>query len=345
MTKSHKKNFSILAITHIKKFKFVYLFLAACLVTATYWYFYSQYYLSTDDAYINTDVVQISPLANGTVIKIYVTNNQQVKPGDKLFDIDPSPYQLAVDQAQAQLGVARQTMEQATAAIEAAKAQVASQEAQLADTKLNTARILAIVNKHLLAVQDGDNAKAALAKDTAALAAAKANLAQAESNLGKAGDDNEQIKLATAALKQAQLNLSYTQVTAPNDGTVANFTLRVGDVVQAGLPNQPLFALINKQDYWVDANFKETDLQHIKTGQKAHIEVDMYPDHIFKGVVESISGGSGTAFSLLPPENATGNWVKVTQRVPVRIRIVEPDPQFPLRIGTTASVTLHLKES
>jgi len=236
-------------------------------------------------------------------------------------------------------------MEQATAAIEAAKAQVASQEAQLADTKLNTARILAIVNKHLLAVQDGDNAKAALAKDTAALAAAKANLAQAESNLGKAGDDNEQIKLATAALKQAQLNLSYTQVTAPNDGTVANFTLRVGDVVQAGLPNQPLFALINKQDYWVDANFKETDLQHIKTGQKAHIEVDMYPDHIFKGVVESISGGSGTAFSLLPPENATGNWVKVTQRVPVRIRIVEPDPQFPLRIGTTASVTLHLKES
>ena len=117
-----------------------------------------------------------------------------------------------------------------------------------------------------------------------------------------------------------------------------SLSLRPGNTVQ---PGAPLFVVIGDQDYWVDANFKETELKEIRPGQKATIKSDVYPDHPFHGVVQSLSGGSGTAFSLLPAQNATGNWVKVTQRVPVRIRVEDPDPQHPLRIGTTATVKVR----
>jgi membrane fusion protein (multidrug efflux system) len=129
-------------------------------------------------------------------------------------------------------------------------------------------------------------------------------------------------------------------VFAPTSGTVANLTLRPGSPVQ---PLAPVFSLVSDSNYWVDANFKETQLDRIRRGQKATVRVDMYPDRPFQGVVQSLSGGSGAAFSLLPPENATGNWVKVTQRVPVRVSIVDIDPEHPLRIGTTATVRIALR--
>ena len=127
-------------------------------------------------------------------------------------------------------------------------------------------------------------------------------------------------------------------MTAPTNGVIANLSLQPGNTVS---PNVPLFVVISDQEFWVDANFKETQLKEIRVGQKATIESDVYPDHPFHGVVQSVSGGSGAAFSLLPPQNATGNWVKVTQRVPVRIRVEDPDPQHPLRIGTTATVKVR----
>jgi membrane fusion protein (multidrug efflux system) len=148
-----------------------------------------------------------------------------------------------------------------------------------------------------------------------------------------------EVKLAKAELTQAQLELQYTQIKAATDGWITNMSLREGNIATA---NQPLFALISSQEFWVDANFKETELQQIKPGQKAMIEVDMYPGHKFIGKVDSISAGSGTAFSLLPPQNATGNWVKITQRVPVRIHIENLSLNYPLRIGTTASVIIDL---
>ncbi len=125
---------------------------------------------------------------------------------------------------------------------------------------------------------------------------------------------------------------------APTSGTIANLTLRPGNTVT---PDTPLFVLIGNQEFWVDANFKETELTRIRAGQEVTIDSDVYPDHPFRGVVESVSGGAGTAFSLLPPQNATGNWVKVTQRVPVRIRVLDPDPAYPLRIGTSATVRVR----
>lgn len=152
------------------------------------------------------------------------------------------------------------------------------------------------------------------------------------------GDEiNAQLEQAIAALAQAEYDLANTLVKAPKSGILADFQTRVGDTVTKGYD---LFALVEQQDFWVDANFKETQLQRIKPGQTATITVDMYPGYSFKGVVQSISPGSGTVFSLLPPENATGNWVKVTQRVPVRIRIINSNPRYPLITGTSAHATV-----
>lgn len=148
---------------------------------------------------------------------------------------------------------------------------------------------------------------------------------------------NANLAVAKASLDQAELNLAHTNIYAPADGYLVNFSVRPGTLITA---DQPLFALIENQQWWVDANYKETDLARIRSGQTAKIVLASYPDHIFKGLVQSISSGSGSAFSLLPPENATGNWIKVTQRFPVKVLILDPAPKFPLRVGATASVTI-----
>ena len=134
--------------------------------------------------------------------------------------------------------------------------------------------------------------------------------------------------------------IENTGACAPTSGTIASLSLRPGSTVSA---QAPVFSIISDRDYWVDANFKETQLRRVRPGQRVRVVTDVYPDHVFSGEVQSLSGGSGAAFSLLPPENATGNWVKVTQRVPVRVRILDPDPAHPLRIGTTASVEVKAR--
>jgi membrane fusion protein (multidrug efflux system) len=156
--------------------------------------------------------------------------------------------------------------------------------------------------------------------------------------LGEVGAKNAAVRGAAANLSQATLDLEHTKVYAPASGLIANFGLRPGSMVQREVP---LFTIIGDEEYWVDANFKETELDRIVTGQKASVVLDMYKRHPFEGEVESLSGGSGSAFSLLPAQNATGNWVKVTQRVPVRVRITNPDPKYPLRVGTTATVRVR----
>jgi len=262
---------------------------------AIYWVLSSKY-VTTDDAYINANVVQIASRVSGQIAELKVTNNQLVHRGDVLFTIDPNPFKVSLNKAQAQLAMA---------------------EAKLHNTQLSANRALALVKVNAMAKQDQDNAIANLQTASA------------------------EVALAKAAVDQSQLELQYTKVIAVNDGWIANMNLRVGNLVTV---NQPLFALIDSSQYWVDANFKETEMAKIHSGQKATIIVDMYADHKFSGVVESISGGSGAAFSLLPPENATGNWVKVAQRVPVKIRILTDAPGFPLRIGTTASVKVKISD-
>ncbi len=278
-----------------KKIYALLLLIILCLIIIIYWW-YSSLYESTGDAYLNANIVEISPRVTGQVAQLYVVNNQFVRAGQSLFDIDPVPYQVAVQKAQAQLA-----MNQAT----------------LTDAQLTANRILPLVAKKVLPPTEGDTATANLQNAAAAVQLAKANLTQ------------------------AQLNLGYTKIVAPTNGWVTNLSLRAGNVVPA---DQAVFIIVSNEEFWVDANFKETQLAKIHPGQFADVIFDTYPDKHFKGVVESVSSGSGSAFSLLPPQNATGNWVKVTQRVPVRIRIIDPDPNYPLRIGTTANVKINLKK-
>jgi membrane fusion protein (multidrug efflux system) len=313
---------------------------AAGIAAFRYWRENAQY-VSTDNAYVQANQGEVTAQVSGPVTRVYVRDQQAVKAGDPLFDIDPANYELALQKAQAQLEMARQSVNQESAAVASAEAVLSQRRAEAANARNTWIRNQELMKSGFLSAQGAENARTQYATAEAAVKAAEAGVAQARSALGRTGDQNAAVQSATTAVKQAQLDLARTRVTAPTNGVVANLTLQPGNTVQ---PAVPLFVVISDQEYWVDANFKETELKDIRPGQKAIITSDVYPDHPFHGVVQSLSGGSGTAFSLLPPQNATGNWVKVTQRVPVRIRVEDPDPQHPLRIGTTASVKVRKSE-
>ncbi len=302
-----------------------------------YWQ-HSRAFVSTDNAYVNANTVEIAAQVSGTVTQVHVRDNQHVDAGAPLFEIDPRPYQVALDKAQAQLDLARQSTLQESAAVAQAQAQLAQRQAELRNAQSNDWRTRQLVQSGFLSQQGGETARTQVQTAQAAVQAAQAAVEQAQSTLGKTGEENANVRSAMAAVEQARLDLEHTRVVAPTAGTIANLSLRPGNTVQPGVP---LFVLIGEQEFWVDANFKETELKRVRPGQEATVKLDMYPDRPFHGVVESVSGGAGTAFSLLPPQNATGNWVKVTQRVPVRIRITDPDPNRPLRIGTTATVEVR----
>ena len=302
-----------------------------------YWR-HSQLYVSTDNAYLNANMVEIAPQVTGPVLQIHVRDQQTVRAGDPLFEIDSRPYEIALAEAQAQLELANQSNSQESAAVAAAKAQVAQRAAELRMARSNDKRTRDLIANGFLSQQNAETTQTQAETAAAVVTAAEANLEAAQSTLGKVGSRNAAVQVAQARVDQAKLDLGFTRVVAPTSGVIANFSLRPGSTVQKGVP---IFTIIDDQEYWVDANFKETELNRVRVGEQATVVMDMYKQHPFKGEVESLSGGSGTAFSLLPAQNATGNWVKVTQRVPVRIRVLDPDPAFPLRIGTTASVEVE----
>jgi len=298
----------------------------------------NRHFASTDNAYVGANQVEIASQVSGPVATVHVRDQQAVEAGAPLVDVDPAPYELALAKAKAQLELARQSASQEGAGIASAEAVLAQRRAEAANARGTYQRNLQLMKSGFLSAQGIENSRTQLASADATVRAAEANVAQARSAAGQAGDENAAVQAANAAVKQAELDLQRTHLVAPVHGTVANLTIQAGNTVQPGVP---LFVVISDREFWVDANFKETELKEIRVGQDAQIKVDMYPDHPFEGVVESLSGGSGAAFSLLPPQNATGNWVKVTQRVPVRIKVKDLDPAHPLRIGTTATVKVR----
>ena len=227
-------------------------------------------------------------------------------------------------------------------AVKAAEATLTQRQAELKNTQKSTQRTLTLVKRKLASQADADQASQNLSVAEAAVVAAQNELQEAKEKLGINGENNASLRAAKATLAQAQLDLGYTMVRAPHDGVVENVTIRPGSTVTA---YQSTFSLIENRDYWASANFKETQLTRIRTGQPATIHIDMYPDQIFNGIVSSISTSSGASFALLPPENATGNWVKVTQRFPVRIKIISRYPNAPLRIGSSCTVTIDTTQS
>jgi membrane fusion protein (multidrug efflux system) len=294
---------------------------------------------STENAYINADVVSVAAQVNGRVIAVYIKDNQHVHKGDPLFDIDPQPFNIALERAQADLATAKQKAREDNAEVEAARALVAQAETDFANARSTYARDKELVDQHFLSQQSLDDAQTRMQALQATLEQARAKLTKALSVPVKTSERGDVLK-AQAAIDQAKLDLAHTHVTASENGQISNLTLTAGSLVGIGVP---LFALIEDNSFHIDANFKETELPGIHPGQPVDIQIDMYPGQHFKGTVDSISGGTGTAFSLLPPQNATGNWVKIAQRVPVRIRLAPTDADHPLRIGATATVSVQLR--
>lgn len=312
-----------------------------CLLIAGYLYIeHRKKYPSTDDAYVHGNIIYIAPRLGGQVKTVNVVNFGHVHEGEMLVQIDPATYEAQFNQARAAYAVASEENKAASEGILAASTAITTAAANLHKVQLNFRRTMTMVSQGVLPRQEGDTAQAALATARDNLAGARAHMAQLIAEQGSAGQSAPAVQEAAAALMLATLNLSYTNISAPADGEVGQVSVHPGSVVNAG---EALMPLVVAQSFWVEANFKEDDLGRIQPGMPASVQLDMYPDTLFSGTVVAISPASGSSFSLLPPENATGNWVKITQRFPVRIQLQDTDKlpaRAPLRVGASATVTV-----
>ncbi len=292
---------------------------------------------STDNAYVGADTVPVAAQIAGRVMQVHVKPNSTVAAGQPLFDLDDRPHRMAVERAQARLAQARLQAREAQAELAAAQADVKRVEhlIEQAGTRLKRADDLA--RQGFVSSQAAEDARAQVSVENSSLEASRARVRRAGTQAYARIDEHPAVLAAHAELRQAQLDLEYTHIVAPAAGRVTNLRLTAGTQVQA---NATLFVLVAEQGYWVDANFKEGELPGIASGQRARVELDAMPDVVFDGIVESISPGTGAAFALLPPQNATGNWVKTAQRVPVRIRLTGLAAGTALPIGASASVSV-----
>ncbi|MEF1199397.1 HlyD family secretion protein [Vibrio owensii] len=321
------------------------LFLLVCAIGfgAMYWSWqYSDSHPSTEDAYVRAKILSVAPQVQGQVISVEAKDFQVVNKGDLLLKIDSRPYLLAVKQAKAAYQLAVQQHDVADKQVTEAVAGLDAARSNLTEAQLEYKRTNSLVKRKLASDQDLDTAKNKLANAQASLEQARATVEKAIANRGEEGAEAAVVQQAAAQLAQAELNLSYTDITSPVDGIAGEINTHTGSVVGIG---QTLFPVIVKDSYWVRANFKETDLTHIKAGMHAEVVIDMYPDVVWDAKVEELSPASGTSFSLMPPENATGNWVKIKQRFPVRLTLEVPEGAPQLRVGASSEVTVDLKSN
>ncbi len=311
--------------------------------SAVYYFRFVVPFESTDNAFIEGYVIPMASQVPGRVGELLVKDNQAVKQGDVILKIDPRDYEASLAQARADLTAARSRVEQAKAQVKASEAKVAQAQATVVAADAENQRAADDLKRYE-SVESRAVSKSAIDLAQSQARAAGANLeaarsqakaAEADVALSAAGVEtaNAAVQQAEARLRQAELNLSYTEVIAPEDGRVTRRVVEKGAYIQ---PGQALMAIVPRQ-YWVIANFKEIELTHMRVGQPVEVVVDAYPDRKFKGHVESIQSGAGARFSLFPPENATGNYIKVVQRVPVKI-LLDDLPADDLALGPGMSV-------
>jgi membrane fusion protein (multidrug efflux system) len=305
-------------------------------------------FVSTEDAYVTGYVGVISPQVTGRVLKVLVDNNQSVTPGQVLVVLEPQDYETAVAQAAGNLGRLRQELEQAYVKVSTAQAKLAEAEANFRLAGTDKTRYAALYERRTIPRQTLDNVDTRYRVNQALVSRFKQEQQEALAAIGGSTriplEEQPAIKEAKAKLEQARLNLEYAKITAKIEGYVTRRQVEVGNWVDKG---QPLLMVVplGYSQLWIQANYKETELTHVYIGQAASVRVDTYPGVKFKGRVDSIMAGTGSAFSLLPPENATGNWVKVVQRVPVKIVLLPPFPDNkPLRLGMSTEVTIDTRE-
>jgi membrane fusion protein (multidrug efflux system) len=304
-------------------------------------------YISTDNAYVGAQKVLITPDVSGKITHIAVIEGQHVKPGDELFTLDPEPYRLALAQAQAKLEAARTDYEKLKTTLGSLNTLVGLAAKNVELKKAEVERKRKLLGSHAASQADVDTA--ATGYVTAQLQAqfAKQQLATTLSQL--LGDPNLPLAQfpayaqAKAALDDAKRNLRLTVVRAPMAGTATQVdNIQLGRFIAAGTP---VLSVIDDAAPWVEANPKETDITYLRVGQKATLDVDSFPNHTFKGTVIAVSPGTGAQFSILPPQNATGNWVKVVQRVPVRIAFDKDEDTHLLRAGMSVNVEIDTGHS
>jgi membrane fusion protein (multidrug efflux system) len=319
------------------------LLIAGPLVIATlavYFYVTGGRYETTEDAYVMAARVSISANVGARVAEVAVHDNQAVHRGDVLFRLEDTPFRISVAEAEAQLAAAK-------IQVAALKANYLQRQSEFASAQETLAFQRSELERYRRLLKSGIASQAQLESATHALDEAQSRIAGVQHEItavvAQLGGDpkldptrHPTVMQAQAALDRAKLNLSYTVVTAPNDGVVTRVErVQVGSYIAA---STPVFALVSTDNIWLEANFKEDQLAHMRAGQRATIKIDSYPGVEFTGRIASVSPGTGSQFSALPAENATGNWVKVVQRVPVRIELDSNDRGHPLHTGLSAEV-------
>ncbi len=294
-------------------------------------------YEDTDDAQVDAHIDPVSTRINGTIERVYVDDNDRAKAGQVLAEIDPRDYQVALEQARANYLQAQAQVKSAISDYDSAqaRAQAAIAANSMAQHEADRYRVLS--KRGVASAEQAEQVSSTANVDTATVAAARA--ASDAASMTRAAREAS-VAAAKALLDQAELNLTYTKIVAPVAGIVGKRSVEVGQRVE---PGQELLALVRNDDLWVTANFKETQLMRMHLGQPATVRVDTYGTD-FRGHVESMAGASGEKYSLLPPENATGNYVKIVQRIPVRIRLDgQQDAAEKLRLGMSVEATVWLK--
>lgn len=343
----------------------------AAVAIAAYWFLYGSHFVSTDNAYAAVEVAQVTPSVGGTVSEVLVTDTQAVKKGDVLVRIDPTDATLALAQADADLARAVRRVKGYVANDGSLAAQIAAREADekraaaalsaaeadFERAKIDLTRREALSSSGSVSGDELTRAKNAFAGAQANLDAARANAAQARANRTTAlssreanavlianttEETNPEVALARARRDQAAIDLERTVIRAPVDGIVAKRTVQLGQRVQAGMP---LLAVVPIHEMHVDANFKEVQLENVRVGQPVTLHADIYGGSVtYHGVVEGFSGGSGAAFSAIPAQNATGNWIKVVQRLPVRVKLDSAElATHPLKVGLSMSAKIDTR--
>jgi membrane fusion protein (multidrug efflux system) len=319
----------------------------AVVAISSYFYLNGGRFQGTDNAYIKAHMTSISPEISGRVVQVPVHENQVVKQGEILLQIDPEPLTIALTGAQAELASVRNDIDAEKAAYRQRQTDLQMANDNVGLAKREFARREKLFNAKTISESDYDEARNSYSVAQAQMSGVKQDIQRILSDLSGnpdiAPEDHPKVQAAQAKVDQAALDLRRATITAPGDGIVSQIdNIRPGTYLTAG---RPAFSLVSNNDLWIDANLKETDLTFVKTGQEATISVDTYPGVEFVAEVESIGAGTGSEFSALPAQNATGNWVKVVQRIPVRLKL-EPKPDQPqLRAGMSVEVEIDTGHS
>jgi len=317
----------------------------AALAYGAYWFFDARFYETTDDAYVSGNIVAVTSRENATVMALHADNTQSVRRGQLLMEMDPSVVNVNLAAAEANLARAVRSVKGEFSRAQSFGAQVAQAEVALALARTDYQRRQQAAADGAVSTEELAHARDNVRAAQAAVEAAKGGHNQSLSQI--AGTDvanNPDVLAAEAALRSAAIAQSHMRIVAPVDGVIAQRTVQLGQQVAAGTP---LLAVVSLSNVWVDANFKEVQLQDMRIGQPVTITADIYGGKVtYHGKVEGLGAGSGSAFALLPPQNASGNWIKIVQRVPVRIAL---DPQelteHPLRVGLSVSVSVSIRDT